>query len=113
MTIDDVIDYMEATDAESWCVDVVRTEDGAGNCFFGHLFGMGRDQQESNLLWEWFEECWSTTYAVYPVNDGKNPEYQQPNPRDRVVAYLRALRDGDELTTPESMERDYLASIAA
>lgn len=119
-----VIDHMAATNAETWQTDVVRSTDGSRNCFFGHLFQWAEDtvgtyapdldaQTWANAIWNAFEDRWSTTYAIYPVNDGENDRYQQPLARDRVVAYLEALRDGRELTTEESMERDFQASLAA
>lgn len=105
LTIEAVIEYMEATTEESWCTKVVRTEQG-GNCFFGHLFAMGKDQEESNLLWDWFENCYSTTYMIYPINDGEHSGYQQPTPKQRVIAYLKNLRDKVEKTAYESIEEE-------
>lgn len=113
VTLDDVISYMEATDPETWNLDTVRSQDGKNNCFFGHLFNMGRDEQEANRIWGWFEEAWATTYRIYPINDGQNPRYQQPTSKERVLAFLYALRAGKELTTMEQMEADYQAYIEA
>lgn len=112
-TIHDVIAYMEATDDESWNLDTVRSKDGKLNCFFGHLFNMGSDDAEANHIWNWFEAEWATTYSIYPVNDGEHPNYQQESAKERVLAYLRNLRDGKEMTTPENMEADYQAFLAS
>lgn len=106
-TIQDVIDYMESTDENSWNLDTVRSKDGSRNCFFGHLFDMGEDEREANEIWDWFESEWATTYRIYPINDGEDPKYQQATPKARVVAYLLALRDGLEKTTMEQMKEDY------
>jgi hypothetical protein len=103
LSIDVVIEYMESTSEASWCEKVVRTKEG-GNCFFGHLFAMGKDEEESNLLWNWFEECYSTTYMIYPINDGEHPNYQESTPKQRVLSYLKNLRDKKEMTTYESMD---------
>jgi hypothetical protein len=103
-SIEAVIEYMRGTEDASWCEDVVRTEGGA-NCFFGHLFNMGRDEREANRIWDWFENAWATTYRVYPVNDGKDPSYQQDTPKERVIAFLEALAAGKEDTTWQSMDR--------
>lgn len=111
ITLDTVIERMEATNENQWCTDVVRTKDGAANCFFGHLFEMGGSDRGGNLLWDWFENEWSTTYAVYPVNDGENPKFPQPTPKQRVIAYLRALSDGTEQSTQQSMEASYQRSL--
>jgi hypothetical protein len=102
-TIQEIIDYLESTSKESWCQDVVRTKDGK-NCFFGHLFNMGRNEKESNRIWDMFEECFATTYMIYPVNDGKNSLYQQPTPKQRCISYLKDLRDGKQLTTYQLMD---------
>ena len=103
-TIQEIIDYMESTPEESWCTDVVRTDNK--NCFFGHLFSMGKDDKEGNELWGMFEEGWATTYMIYPVNDGENPKYQQATPKQRVIAYLKDLRDGKEMTTHQSIDHE-------
>ncbi len=96
--IDDVIAYMDATAEDSWQMDVVRSKDGSRNCFFGHLFAMGGSDAAGNDLWMWFEEIYATTYMLYPVNDGTNPAYPQATAKQRVLAYLRDMRD-DKVTT--------------
>ena len=112
-TLEQVITHMEATDESSWCVDVVRTAGDGRNCFFGHLFNMGADDQEGSRIWEWFESSWMTTYVMYPINDGTHHRYPQPTPKQRCLAALYALSDGTEETTWQGMERDYLAHEAA
>lgn len=105
----DFITYLEATSPEDWCEDVVRSQDGAQNCALGHVFEWGRargdgSDRAGSRAWDWFEGAWSTSYAVYPVNDGENPDYPQATPKERIIAYCRALLDGTELSTMESME---------
>lgn len=105
--LDAVIAYMEATDEDAWRTETVRSADGSTNCFFGHLFNMGADDEQGSALWNWFEELWATTYMVYPVNDGQHEKYQQKTPKKRMLAYLRALADGTEMTTEQAMEAEY------
>lgn len=105
----DFITYLEATSPDEWCEDVVRSKDGSQNCALGHVFEWGRargdgSDRAGSRAWDWFEGAWSTSYAVYPVNDGTNPDYPQPTPKERIIAYCRALLDGTELSTMESME---------
>lgn len=105
----DFITYLEATSPSDWCEDVVRSKDGSQNCALGHVFEWGRARGDGSDLagsraWDWFESAWSTSYAVYPVNDGENPDYPQPTAKERVIALCRALLDGSELSTMESME---------
>ena len=105
--LDAVITYMETTSEDAWRTETVRSADGSTNCFFGHLFNMGADDEQGSALWNWFEELWATTYMVYPVNDGQNEKYQQKTPKKRMLAYLRALADGTEMTTEQAMEAEY------
>lgn len=105
--LDPVIAYMEATDEDAWQVDTVRSADGTINCFFGHLFNMGGNDARGNALWEGFESAWASTYRLYPINDGENPRYPQPTPKQRVLAFLRDLNSGAAKTTPQQMEEDY------
>lgn len=96
-TIQEIIDYLEQTTPESWCQDVIRTNDGR-NCFFGHLFNLG-----GNKLWDWFENI-ATNFMIYPVNDGTDERYQQPTAKERCIAYLKDLRDGKAKTTYQLMD---------
>lgn len=111
-SLDTVIAFMEGTAEESWRTDTVRSADGSTNCFFGHLFNMGGNDERGSALWNWFEEAWSTTYRIYPINDGDNPDYPQSTPKQRVLAYLRALADGTELNTTDSMDAYYQMILA-
>lgn len=94
----EVVEYLESTSEESWCVDVVRTKDGK-NCLFGHLFDLGGSD-----LMGLFEDSIATTFMVYPVNDGTHPKYQQPTPKQRCLAYLKDLQSGEEKTTYQLMK---------
>jgi hypothetical protein len=96
-----IIDALESTDPAAWATDVVRTKDGR-NCLFGHLFELGGAE-----LWDEFEERVATTFMVYPVNDGQNPDYQQDTAKGRVIAYLNDIDCGAQKTTPQLMEEDY------
>jgi hypothetical protein len=107
--LEEFISYCESTKPEEWAVDVVRTKDGC-NCLFGHLvkWYYGDEYNGSVMdIWDCFEEIWATTYMVYPVNDGKNPKYQQGTARERCIAYLKDLSSGSAKTTQQLMEEDY------
>lgn len=99
-SLENIISYMERTDADTWATDVVRT--GDKNCFFGHLFNFA-----GSTLWALFEECYATEYMIYPVNDGKVAEYPQASARERIVAYLKDLRDGKAKTTQQLMAEEF------
>ena len=101
----DFIPYLEETKKESWCTDVVRTKDGKSNCLFGHLSNFCGHHPEENVSedFDWFENLVTTSYVVYPVNDGQDERYPQSTPRERCIALMRAILDGDEPTTWEGM----------
>lgn len=100
------IEYLEKTSENEWVVDVVRTQNGK-NCMFGHLVNWfyGKEYKENIMpIWDAFESMWATSYMIYPVNDGEAPKwmnekYEQKTPKERVIAYLKNLRDGKEDTT--------------
>lgn len=99
------IQYLQDTREDEWAVDVVRTKDGK-NCLFGHLINWyyGEDYEGSiSLVWDLFEEMWMTTYVIYDINDGKNPKYPQPTPKQRVLAYMKNLWLGLEVDTQTGM----------
>lgn len=101
------ISYLEKTSPDEWQVDTVRSVGNTKNCVMGHLVNWyyGKDWQGSvSPVWDWFEEMWATTYMIYPVNDGGNPKYKQPTARERVIAYLKDLRDGKEKTSVQLWE---------
>lgn len=105
--IDSFIDYLETTDDNEWCEDVVRTKGNEKNCVMGHLVNwyFGKDYEgKLEPVWSLFQEMWATTYMLYPVNDGENEKYQQETPKERTIAYLKDLRDGNEKTTSQLME---------
>ncbi len=90
------IKHLESTGEEEWCVGVVRTKGGDQNCILGHVFNMGgEDEKESNRWWRWFEDHIASTFMIYPVNDGEHPDFPQATPRQRCLAYLRAIESGE------------------
>jgi hypothetical protein len=99
-SLEAIINFLEGTTEESWCTDVVKTEDGK-SCLFGHIFDFGGKD-----LFYWFENI-ANTYMVYPVNDGENPKYQQPTPKQRCIAYLKNLQNGKEKTIYELLEEEF------
>lgn len=100
------IDYCESTDTKEWCTDIVRSKGYKQNCLYGHLVNWyyGKNY-EGNIspIWDAFEEV-GTTFYVYPINDGQNPNYPQTTAKERCIAYLKNVRDGKELWSAEAME---------
>jgi hypothetical protein len=93
-----IIAYLETTTEDSWCLDVVKTQDGK-NCLFGHLFDFG-----GSKLMDWFECNYATTFMVFPINDGTHTNYKQSSPKERCIAYLKDLESGKEKTVCKIME---------
>lgn len=102
MNLDGFIAYLEQTDESEWLLDRVRSEDGSQNCCLGHLidwwYGKGFEGVISEA-WDAFEAIWATDHMIYPVNDGRNPEYPQATPKERVIAYLQDLNSGKAKNT--------------
>lgn len=105
----DFIAYLKLTDDSTWCTDVVRTKDGKGNCLYGHLSNFCGHAGDDNVSsdFDWFDSLVSTSYIIYPVNDGTHEKYQQDTPKKRCIAYMEALLSGEELTTIPGMEKCY------
>ncbi|WP_241626792.1 hypothetical protein [Rosenbergiella epipactidis] len=105
----DFISYLNSTEDSSWCTDVVRSRDGTGNCLYGHLSNFCGHKGDENVSpdFDWFDSLVSTSYVIYPINDGENEKYQQETPKKRCIAYLEALLSGEELTTIPGMAKCY------
>ena len=102
--LQELIDFLEESTEESWKTDTVRSKDGKTNCVYGHIYAFGAggyDKDGGIPACDFFEEVWATTYMLYPVNDGEDPRYTQSTPKQRVLAYLKDLRDGKEKNTRE------------
>lgn len=122
--IQDLINYLEKTKEEDWILWRCRTADGKG-CVMSHIFDFGGgDEKDADgytlggQSWDFFEECWATTYMIFPVNDGENKKYQQSTPKQRCLAYIKNLRDGIEKNTQQlfkeseqSMQREELSTV--
>lgn len=103
------IDYCESTSPDEWYLHKVRNKDNTKNCLYGHLCNWyyGKDWEGSvSPIWDAFEEV-GTTFYVYPINDGENPNYPQKTARDRCIAYLKNVQSGKELWTQEAMDAEW------
>lgn len=102
------IDYLEATTESQWYLHKVRNETNTKNCLYGHLVNWyyGKDYEGSiSPIWDAFEEV-GTTFYVYPINDGQNPNYPQKTARERCIAYLQNVQSGEELWSEAAMEKE-------
>lgn len=102
----DIIAALDATATDSWWEGpTFRSPCDTKHCVLSHIF-----EQWGARGFDEFEDRYATSYVVGgAVNDKVSVAYPQAEPKDRVVAYLRAMLAGDEMTTHESMD----AQVAA
>lgn len=115
INVNGLLNYLQNTREDEWLLDKVANKDLSKCCFFGHLFkyaaGKEMDEKKANNFWNYFEEIYATTYMVYPVNDGKNPNYPQETAKQRCIAYLEDLISGKAKKTIDylSEENDWIS----
>ncbi len=97
------IKYLENTTDDQWIIGRCGEPQMKKWCVMGHLFcwaaGPEKDEGRATRIWNYFEGIIATTYMIFPVNDGTNPEYTQLTPKDRCIAYLKNIKKGEEKTT--------------
>jgi hypothetical protein len=101
------IAYLESTSPDEWLLDTVRNVGNTKNCLFGHLINYiyGKDYTGTiSPAWDLFEELWSTDFVIYPINDGKDPNYPQATARERIIRYLSDLWLGIRTPTWRGMQ---------
>lgn len=103
--LDRAIALLEGTDPDTWWAGpTYRSPCGRYHCALAHLeVAWGMSEMEA------FESEWSNSYVLGLINDGRNPKYPQPTPKERSLAYLYALRRGEEDSILEGMDRDFRA----
>jgi len=98
-----IIDYLRQTHPDTWWAGpTYRSPDGTQHCALSHIADRwGMDAMGM------FEETWSTSYVIGAINDRPTPGYEQDHPKDRVLAYIEALRDGREDDVQTSMAKHF------
>lgn len=90
--VDDFLAKFEAIPEEKWCCLTHRNVDGRmdalGLCGFRDH---GYRTPEGVSLIHLFDRHGLT---VYSVNDGRNPDFHQPTPKQRILAALRDIKAG-------------------
>lgn len=85
-TIDFFINKFEVIPEEMWCVDELQNERGQ-RCAIGHCEAQSLvDYTESNTLIR------LSKYRIASVNNGIERDYQQPTPKQRVLAFLYNIK---------------------
>ena len=107
-----LLDYLQKTKEDEWCVGVCRKTDTAiqKNCLLGHVFNFGsidffgkNSEKGANAALNFFDNI-ATTYIFYPINDGTNPNYQEPTPKQRCVSFLKNILSSKEKTVNQMWE---------
>lgn len=88
------IDKFEAIPEEKWCTGV---SGGKGvTCAFGHC---AYDVATGTIQSDWIDRQGALIKALSPlgqlvqrINDGKDLRYQQPTPKQRILAALRDVQ---------------------
>ncbi len=86
-TLEDYIAFFRAIPEERWICD--NFEHAGRCCAYGHLGNRWDVASEAGLRLR--DLC---KQPVDCINDGDDPNYQQPTPKQRVLAYLCDVRDG-------------------
>lgn len=89
-TVDYFIDKFEKIPEDKWIMGELYTENGY--CAFGHCGSRGLTHtDESNGLIKLFSENLYRCHVI-PINDGKDELYQQPTPKQRILAALYDIK---------------------
>lgn len=97
-TVDYFINKFEAIPETRWVTMAYINEYGC--CAMGHCGAQNDDclTEESRAL----KMLFAVPYAVQHINDGRFSQYQQPTPKQRILA---ALYDIKKLQSPEVKEK--------
>lgn len=95
--IDYFISKFEAIPEENWCVRALSDDKGA-HCALGHTMSSLWPSKETNALVGVFKPFWSINCRknVPEINNGDCPDYQQPTPKQRILAALHDLKTLEE-----------------
>lgn len=96
-TVEHFIQKFEAIPEDSWCVGQFKTNDGK-HCALGHCAvydGFISDSPEAIALCHIFMEKQGILDTT-GINDGKDPRYQQNNPKERILAALRDVKANND-----------------
>lgn len=95
-TLDDYIAFYEAIPADKWCM--YEFTNGGRCCALGHLGErhMGLTTPQAYQFNEVLKKHRGDMHYIPDVNDGKNG-YEEigSTPKERVINYLKQLRDGN------------------
>lgn len=107
-TVDYFIKKFEAIPESKWCINQLINTSGQ-RCALGHCGGVNLkigeipyNDEIGNLV--------ITLYDVVSINNGENPEYQQPTPKQRILAALYDIKKQNQGTEPSTERRNEVQS---
>jgi hypothetical protein len=93
-TVDYFIAKFKAIPEEKWCVEAYKDDSGRC-CALGHC--MAEDTPEVEASFESIYGLFTRIFAgPTTVNDGRDPRYPQPTPKQRILAALRDIKAKQE-----------------
>lgn len=116
-TIDYFLDKFSKIPEELWCIKALQnfSEGFEQRCFIGWCYPAGVDVEKQSEQGIYCEENMASARLFTKlkslrseINNGEDPKYQQPTPRQRILAALRdikALQDVETKVVPEVKER--------
>lgn len=100
-TVDYFIKKFEAIPDEKWCV-ANRYNSLGQKCAHGHCYRGNPNLRNTNKIEEAFEKLATDNYHIVKaygfgyINNGSDTRYQQPTPKDRVLAVLNDIKNAQQ-----------------
>lgn len=103
-TVEYFIEKFSAIAEHRWLIGNYSNFNGTKKCALGHCDGNGQTEI-SNALHKLFKVVVDPTegWGVGGINDGRHPNYQQPTPKQRILA---ALRDIQAMQNPKPEQQE-------
>lgn len=102
-TVDFFIKKFEAIPEERWCGDgAIHKWQSDQHCAFGHCGAQGAACEEGNALHNLVLDNLKNIFnGVAGINDGQVQRYQQPTPKQRILAALYDIKKMQQPQYPD------------
>lgn len=92
-TLDDYIAFFDAIPEERWC-EAAFWDRVTGQCCALGLLGKRNFSNIPRAASRLQKLLGCALSEIAAINDGEHPDYQQPTPKQRVLAYLEDVLNG-------------------
>lgn len=97
------IERLSVIPEEQWCTGVFYNKDTGQCCTFGHLgvredtgwIGYSNEVDALHTLVVQYNEHTDKHFSISGINDNDFPEYSQPTPKQRVLAFLNDIKNSN------------------